>query len=309
MDTLGALESYVSAVQSGSLSGAARQRRMSQPAISQHITALESQFETRLLVRGRGGVRMTLAGEVAYKYAVSILEERAKLGSALETLADQAAGQITITANLAFSHQIVSDVISDFGKLHPDLKIEVRADDRMLDLEDENIDVALRSGTVGEGNGVVRKIGAQTVLHVATPAHLDAVGRPQTPDDLIKLNYIQYRSSDDRIATTLLQGTEIVQAPIKIGLTAQAPYLVFQALHGNLGYAKIPEFIVAESVKCGQLEVVLPDWKVPEKDLFVVFPSGGNQPPRVITLLHALMKRLDATKGVKLVASAKQLYV
>ncbi len=309
MDILGAFESYVSAVQSGSLSGAARQRRMTQPAISQQITALERKFDTRLLSRNRNGVRMTQSGEILYKHAVTMLDEQSNLQSALENLTGKVEGQLVMTTSLAFSQHIVGEVIVELTKQLPELQIILRAEDGIVDLAAENIDLALWSCTVGNGNGVVRKIGTMTTLHVATPEYLDTNGRPQTADDLIKLDYIQYKSTDDRIATPLVFGNETFQASIKIGLTAQFPDMVFQALYGNLGYAKIPEFLVAEAVKSGKLEVVLPDWKIPEKELFVVYPSGENKSPRVIALMHALLKRLEVTEGVNLVASAKQLFL
>jgi DNA-binding transcriptional LysR family regulator len=307
MDVLGAFQSYVSAVQSGSMSGAARMRRITQPAISQQITALESQFNTRLLSRNRSGVRMTQSGEIMYKHAVAMLGEHATLKTALEDLTGKVEGQLVVTANLAFCQHIMGEVIIELSKQLPDLKIILRADDRIIDLTAENVDFALRSGMVGDGNGVVRKIGTLSILHVATPEYLNTTGRPQTPGDLINLDYIQYKATDDRIATPLLHGNDAIQAPIKIGLTAQFPEMMFQALNGNLGYAKTPEFLVQEAVKRGQLEVVLPDWKIPDKDLFLVYPAGESRSPRIIALLHALLKRLETTKGVNLVASAKQL--
>ncbi|NRA86162.1 MAG: LysR family transcriptional regulator [Rhizobiales bacterium] len=307
MDILGAFESYVSAVRMGSLSGAARQRRLTQPAISQQITALENQFNTRLLSRNRNGVRVTQSGEIVYKHAVAMLDEQANLKTALENLTGKVEGQLVVTANLAFCQHIMGEVIIELSQQQPDLKIILRADDRIMDLANENIDFALRSGIVGNGNGQVRKIGTISILHVATPEYLDTAGRPQTPDDLINLDYIQYKTTDDRIATPLLHGNEIIQAPIRIGLTAQFPEMLFQALNGNLGYAKTPEFLVQDALECGQLEIVLPQWKIPDKDLFFVYPSGENRSPRIIALLHVLLKRLEATKGVNLVASAQQL--
>ena len=307
MDVMGAYESYVSAVQSGSLSGAARQRCMTQSAISQQISALENQLNTRLLTRNRHGVRMTQSGETVFKHAAAILEEQANLKSALENLTGKIEGQLVVTANLAFCQHIMGEVIIELSQQLPDLKIILRADDRIMDLAAENIDFALRSGAVGDGNGVVRKIGTMSILHVATPEYLNTVGRPNMPSDLINLDYIQYKSTDDRIATPLLYGNDAIQAPIKIGLTAQFPEMMFQALNGNLGYAKVPEFLVLDALKNGQLEVVLPDWKIPDKDVFFVYSSRENRSPRIIALLHALLKRLEATKGVNLVASAKQL--
>lgn len=309
MDILGAFESYVSAVQLGSLSGAARQRHMTQPAISQHISALERNYGAKCLLRSRSGVRMTRTGEIVYKHAVAMLDEHASLQASLDNLSGKIEGQLVVTTSLAFSKHIMGKVIVELTKQLPDLKITLQASDGVQNLAADNIDLALWSCEVGDGNGVVRKIGTMSVLHVATPEYLDTHGRPKTPEDLINLDYIQYRSCDDRIATPLVYGNETIQAPIKIGLTAQFPDLIFQALTGNLGYAKAPEFLVKDALKSGMLEVVLPDWKAPDRELFIVYPAGENKSPRVIALLHALMKRLEATTGIHLAPSAKQVFL
>jgi len=301
------MESYVTAVQSGSLSGAARKRRMTQPAISQQISALERAYDTKLLSRGRGGVRMTRAGELVYKHALAMLGEQSTLQTALESLSGKVEGQLVVTTSLAFSQHIVGEVIVELTKQLPELEIILKAEDGVTNLAAQNIDLALWSCNVGDNNGVVRKIGTSTTLHVATPEYLDLVGRPQTPEDLLNLDYIQYKSSDDRIATPLVHGVETLQAPIKIGLTAQFPDMVFQALFGNLGYAKAPEFMVAEALNSGKLEVVLPQWKIPEKEIFIVYPAGEDTSPRVIALIHALLKRLQATPGVQLSDTAADM--
>ena len=307
MDTLSALESFVSAVQLGSLSGAARQRRVSQPAISQQISALETLYDTQFLLRNRSGVRMTQSGELLYKHAVNILDEQENLKSGLDNLTGKVAGDLVVTANLGLSQHVMGEVIIALAKQHPDLRISLRADDRILDLSTENIDIALRSGTVGNGNGVARKIAALSVLLVATPEYLDFAGRPSCPEDLINLDHIQYKVSYDQIATPLIRAGQIIQAPIKIGLTAQFPDFIIQALMGNLGYAKLPEFLAADAVANGQLEVVLPDWKTPEKELFIVYPTREKLSPRFLVFLNALFQRLEMTSGVTMLTSAGHL--
>lgn len=308
MDILGAMESFIAAAQAGSLSGAARQRRVTQPAISQHITALENEFDACLLLRNRSGVRMTQAGEVVYRYAVAMLGDRGKLKRELHSLSQAKGGQITIAAEHAFSHDLMGQVLADLADLRPDIDFTVQEDDPTKNLDTGGIDVALRSGPVGNAAGIIRKVGTMSIVLVATPTYLTAIGRPKTPSDLIALDYIQYRASDDQIATVLERGMETIQAPIKVGLTAQAPYLVFQALNGNMGFAKMPEFLAADAIKNHQLEVVLPSWKCPEKDLFLVFPPGQEPAPQIITVLHALIKRLKAARGINLTASAEQLH-
>ncbi len=307
MDKLSAFESYVSAVQAGSLSGAARQRKISQPAVSQQISALEAFYDTRLLHRDRNGVRMTEAGELVYKRAVVILNESNNLRAELEALSGSLAGQLTVTASLGISQSVMGDVVIQLAKQHPELKVLLRADDRLLNLDAENIDIAIRFGALGKGSGIARKIATLEVLHVATPQYLDSLGRPTKPEQLANLDYIQYRADDDQTTTSMTRGSQTIQAPIKIGLTAQLPNLMFRALHSNLGYARVPIFFVEEAITNGQLEVVLPKWQIPAKELYLVFPARETLSPRVIAFLNALFTHLEDTQGVNMVASARQM--
>ncbi|WP_457649661.1 LysR substrate-binding domain-containing protein [Profundibacter sp.] len=307
MDKMGAFESFVSAVQTGSLSGAARQRKLSQPAISQQISALEEIYHTKLLYRERSGVRMTRSGELLYKHAVAILDEMETLQVDLDNLAGNVAGTLTITAKIALSQHLLGNVVMQLARQHPELKVVLKADDRILNLAAEGIDLAIRAGEIGNGAGVVRKIGTLAMMHVATPAYLDAHMRPKDPQDLINLDYIQYKPDCDQIATLLSSGDQTIQVPIKTGLTAQLPDLIFQALYSNLGYAKAPQFLVTGAIRNGELEEVLPRWRIPEVDLYLVYPAREIRSPRITAFLEVLFETLEGTEGVKLTASAKHM--
>ena len=308
MDTMGAFESYVSSVQTGSLSGAARLRKMSQPAISQQISALETLYGTKLLHRERGGVRMTQSGELLYKHALTILDEKEALQVALENLVGNVAGMLTITATISISQHLLGDVIMQLAEQHPDLKIVLKADDRVLNLATEGIDLAIRAGKIGSGDGIVRKIATLTMMHVATPEYLDTNGRPKKPEELINLDYIQFRHDSEQIATLLSSGDHTIQVPIKTGLTAQLPDLMFRALYGNLGFARAPQFLVTEALQNGQLEEVLPKWRIPEMDLYLVYPTRETLSPRIIAFLKALFKNLETIPGIKVAAPARQIF-
>lgn len=305
---MSAFESYVRAVQTGSLSGAARLRKMSQPAVSQQISALEALYSTKLLHRERSGVRMTGSGELLYQHALIILDEKEALQVALDTLVGNVAGRLTVTATVSISQHLLGNVIVQLAEQHPELKIMLRADDRVLNLAAEGIDIAIRAGKIGSGDGIVRKIAALTMMHVATPDYLDINGRPKKPEELINLDYIQFRQDDDQIATALTYGGQTIQVPIKTGLTAQLPDLMFRALYGNLGFARTPQFLVSEALQNGQLEEVLPKWRVPGLDLYLVYPTRETLSPRIMVFLKMLFTTLETTEGVKVAASARQIF-
>lgn len=307
MDVLGALQSFTAAIRTGSLSGAARVRELSQPAVSQQISALESYLGFQLLRRGRAGVEMTEAGRIVSLHAAVMENAYADLRAGLDTLSVSVSGRIVVTANPGLSQHILSDVIIDLRNRHPDLKVVLRADARLLDPEADGIDIALRSGGIGSGSGIARKIGTMANLHVATPDYLDATGRPTAPGDLINLDYIQFKAGDDQIATVLERGNEVIQTPIKVGFTAEHPELIVKALKGNLGFAKLPAFFVADDIRAKRLEVVLPKWSAPGTELFVVFPDRDWRRPNYLAFMGALLDRLEAVDGVDILPSANSM--
>ena len=306
---MGAFESFVCAVQTGSLSGAARLRKMSQPAVSQQIAALEDLYGTKLLHRKRSGVRMTQSGELVYKHAVIILDEKKALQVALENLVGTVAGTLTVTATVSISQHLLGNVIVQLAEQHPELNIVLRPDDRVLDLASEGIDLAVRAGRISDDDGIKRKIATLAMMYVATPAYLDIHGRPMKPEELINLEYIQFRHDDSKIATLLSPGNQKKQVPIKTGLTAQLPDLMFRALYGNLGYARTPQFLVSEAITNGQLEEVLPEWRIPDLDLYLVYPAREILSPRIAAFLEVLFRILETTEGIKMASPARKIFL
>lgn len=308
MDKFSAFESFVAAIESGSLSGAARKRNLSQPAISQQVSALEADLGVKLLHRGRGGVKLTRSGEVVFRHARIILRENENLMSGLASLSGRISGRLTVTANMALSQELLADVIVSLRQLHPDLEVILRPDPRVLDIVAEGIDIALRNGSPGQGTGVVRRIGSMTILNVATPQYLDSVGRPSAPEELAKLDYIQFKVEGDTVSMPLMQGDQVVQTPVKIGFTAQYPDLVTKALEGHLGFTRVPEFMVAEDIARGKYEVVLPQWSVPDEDLFIVFPAAEQHTPSHAAFIKALIAKMSEMQGTNVLSSAARAF-
>lgn len=300
------LQIFLAVVETGSFSAAARLRKISQPAVSQKIVTLEKTYGAKLLHRGRNGVRMTKAGEILFRHAQTIVSENCKLIEELDNLSELVAGQLKVTTHVGLSQFIMGNVLVELSRTHPDLRIILSADDRVVDVISEGFDVALRTGNLGNENVVGRKIGMLSGTLVATPAYLDRVGRPTQPEQLVDLDYIQYRAEDDAIATPLQRGSETIQVPIKTSLTAQLPDLVLQALMGDMGYAKAPYFIVADMIERGELEEVLPEWKPPSKDMFLVYPHRETKNKRMEVFLQTLFTHLDRAPGIDLLPSIRR---
>lgn len=292
-----ALRSLVAAVETGSLTAAAKRLGVSQPAISQKMTLLESSFGQVLLVRSRQGARPTAAGQLAYEHAVRVLAGIAEMRTALDTMKGEVSGTLRVTANMLLSQTIMGPIIAELRRRHPQLRIDLKATDMVLDLDADEVDVALRAYGPGTGSGVVRKLGEFEALLVATPGYLDEVGRPAGPEDLGRLSYIQYREDPEEREIALRHRAGLVRAPATPAFSAQHPELVLHAVTSGLGFAKAPRFYVQRQLETGVFEAVLPDYAVPPKPLFLVQAVHLKDTPRARAFIEVLQSTLASVNG------------
>ena len=288
---------FVLAVETGSLTGAAKRLGVSQPAVSQQLAALESGLGQQLLVRSRKGVQLTPAGEIVYQHGLRVLASQAEMQSALEELSGSVGGRLRVTVNMLFGQAIMGPVLARLRERHPGLRIDVLATDQVLDLEAEGVDLAVRGGSAGTGRGMVRRIGMMEGVLVATPAYLDSVGRPSGPSDLVRLSYVQYRDDPEerQIAMAYAEGT--LEIPVTPAFSAQHPDLTLHAMCSGLGFAKSPLFFILDRLESGVLEEVLPGYRPVPKPIYLVTREHLRDTPNVRAFRTALAEQLSATPG------------
>jgi DNA-binding transcriptional LysR family regulator len=302
MESLAALRSLVAAVQEGSLSAAARRLGITQPAVSQQIAALEQSYGIELVVRGRNGVRPTEAGQLATDHAAEVLARLARMGDDLAALQASGEGRLVISCAMLVAQTVIVPVLSDLRGLHPGLRIDLRPSDAVESLAENGADLAIRAGSAGTGDGTVRKLAEIELLLVASRKYLDRVGRPAGPDDLLRLDYIQYKD-DPEETSVQLEGGAI--APVRAAFAAQLPNLIRHAVTSHLGFAKAPRFFVQDLLDTGEIEELLPIRPV-GKPLFVVrAPGTSGASRRVALFLDRFVAELARTPGFRLAADLR----
>lgn len=273
MDRLALLETFAAALDAGSLNRAAQRRGMTQSAVSQQIKQLETLLGQQLLHRSARGVRATRAGELVFTHAQGLLSGYDRLTAELDTLKTSVSGTFRISVSTFLGRGVIGPMLLELDRAYPDLNIVMRLEDRLVDVVRENYDLAIRTGKLGNTDGVGRKIAALETVLFAAPGYLDASGRPQSPADLTQLKLIQLYEDQTRGFFPLRRGAEEVLAPVRVGFTADDPDLIMQAVASGSGYARAPRFFVEQQLREGSLERVLPDYRAPDKDVFAVFPS------------------------------------
>jgi DNA-binding transcriptional LysR family regulator len=274
MDRLSTMEAFVRVVDAGSFSGAAKQLRIGQPAVSKTIAQLEDRLGVRLLLRSTRGLTPTEAGRGFYERARRAIEEADEAELAARGAGAALSGRLRVCGPLTFTRLHVMPALSAFLAEHPSLDLDVVLDDRDLDLIAAGIDVALLIGRLTDSAVTARKIGECQRRVVGTPAYFEARGVPQTPADLLAHQAIVYEQRDGGAGWTFRQGTSETTVTMSGRLRVSAGEGIREGVLAGIGFAIGSEWLFTPELKSGVVISVLEDWSLPAVDLWAVFPSG-----------------------------------
>ena len=274
MDRLTAMEAFVRVVDAGSFSGAAKQLRVGQPAVSKTVAQLEDRLGVRLLLRSTHRLTPTEAGRNFYERAKQSIEAAEEAELAARGTAATLSGRLRVYAPVTFTCLNVMPRLSIFLAQHPSLDIDVVLDDRDIDLIAAGVDVALLIGRLADSAATTRKIGQCRRRVIGTPAYFEAAGVPQTPADLLAHQAIVYEQRDGRPTRAFRQGTSETNVTVSGRLRVSAMEGVREGVLAGLGFAIASEWAFAPELKSGSVISVLDDWSLPAVYLWAVFPTG-----------------------------------
>jgi DNA-binding transcriptional LysR family regulator len=274
MDRHLAMEAFVRVIDTGSFSGAARQMHVGQPAVSKAIAQLEDWLGVRLLLRSTRGLKPTEAGQSFYVRAKRSLEETEEAVLAARRAGAGLTGKLRIAASVCFGRLHIMRQLSRFLEEHPELEIEMVLDDRPINLVEESIDVAFRSGALANSTLVARKIGEARRLVMATPSYFERHGEPKNPRELMAHQTVVYTPDGGGTSWTFRQGSAETSVVVRGRVTVTAAEGLREAVFAHLGLAITSEWNFAPELAAGIVRPVLLDWVLPTLELWAVFPTG-----------------------------------
>jgi DNA-binding transcriptional LysR family regulator len=271
MDRLDAMTAFCAVAELRSFSGAARRLRRSPPVITRLVAALEEQLGVPLLQRTTRSVTLTAAGSRYLERARRILGEVDDAERAARAERSEPAGRLVITAPTAFGRLAVAPLVSEFLTRHPQVTGELVMIDRMVQLVDEGVDVAVRIGVLRDSSLRVRAVGSARRVVVASPEYLAASRRPRSPADLKGHALIQFTSIASLPEWRFVR--DGVEAAVGIApryVTNSADAAVEHAIRGG-GLAMVLSYHVKDAVRSGALEVLLVRHEPPPLPIQVVW--------------------------------------
>jgi DNA-binding transcriptional LysR family regulator len=274
MDRHVAMETFVRVVDTGSFSAAASQMRVGQPAVSKAIAQLEEWLGVRLLLRSTRSLTPTEAGMSFYVRAKRSIEEAEEAVLAARGAGAALSGKLRISASVCFGRLHIMRQLDRFLEKHPELEIDMVLDDRPINLVEEGIDVAFRSGSLADSTLVARKLGQARRLVMATPNYFAKHGEPKTPAELIAHQTVIYTPDGGGMSWTFRQGSAETSVAVSGRLKVTAAEGMREAVFAHLGIAITSEWNFAPELASGIVKAVLNDWELPSLDLWAVYPTG-----------------------------------
>ncbi|KZM48217.1 LysR family transcriptional regulator [Labrenzia sp. OB1] len=292
MDLFKAMATFVRVAEAGSLSAAGRDLGISQPAVSQQVSALERHLNLRLLNRTTRQLTLTEAGLDYYQKAQSIIDAVHEAAESAAGLTTTLTGHLRVHAPVGFGQSYIADIAIAFQQRHPDVVIELILDDTFVDLTAQSVDVAIRFGNLSSLSLIARRLGTLRRILVAAPDYITANGSPETPEVLSLHRQVQFSGAADGSLMPLIGPSGPVLVPVKPVFLANNAFALTRALKAGvgLGGAQLPQ--IRAELREGTLVRVMKDFEYASLDVHAVYPSRRFIPAKVRAFVDFLEQSL-----------------
>lgn len=289
MDRLQAMKTFVRVAETGGFAEAARQLRMSPPAVTRFVAALEEAIGTRLLTRTTRTVKLTEAGAHYLEDCRRILADMAEAEAAAAGSYATPTGSLRITASVMFGHMHVLPILTEFLDRHPAVTGDALFLDRVVNIVDEGIDVAVRIGHLPDSGFSAIRVGEVRHVVCGSPAYFKAHGVPQKPADLA--THRTMTSTGAWMAWRFADSPNITVQPRLFTNTVEGALL---SAEQGWGLTRVLSYQAAPALAAGRLQRVLADYEEPPIPVHVIHAEGRRASAKVRTFVDFAVEKLRA---------------
>ena len=298
---------FAEVVDRGGFAAAGRALNLPKSKLSRRVADLEARLGVRLLQRTTRRLSLTQAGEIYHRHCVAMREQAEAADEAVARVHNEPRGTVRMTCPVTLAQTTIGPLLPRFLAAHPQVRVDMQVSNRVVDLVQEGVDVALRvRGTLDDsGTLVVKNLGPTHGVLVASPQLLQRFGAPQDPEGLRSLPTVAMSAADGR-ATWHLHGPRGAQHELQHHPVFTADDLLtlkYAVLQGT-GMCVLPDYLCADELRRGELVPVLPGWEPPEARVLAVFPSRRGMVPAVRRLLDFLGENIAGPRIVGPAAAA-----
>ena len=297
MDTLLSMRLFTRTIELGSFSAVARAEEITQPTVSKIIASLEKKLGVRLMERTTTSLTPTDEGRRFYQRCKLLIEEYVDALADVRGQAQQLVGTLSVNAPLGLGELRLNAVVIEFLARHRGIDVELILNDRIIDLVEEGVDVAIRLGGDLPPNVVARHIASSPRVLVAAPDYIKRAPRIRRPEDLAAHQYLRFArlagGSDLEFATH----AESISVAATGRYSVNSSLALRQCLLEGIGLGSAPAWLVQDLIDKGELVRILPKWTMPSQSLHLIYPTRRYLPLRTRTFLQYMTKKIPALPG------------
>ena len=294
MDRFASMSILVTAVEAGSLSAAARRLGMPLATVSRKVSELESHLGTRLLNRSSRRLTLTDTGRSYVAACKRILEDVGEAERAASGEYSAPKGELVITAPIVFGRLHVLPVVAEFLRTFPEIDIRIVLADRLINLLEEHVDLAVRIGELPDSSLIATRLGAIRRVVCASPAYFSARGTPHRPEELSMHACITFEALTSPDAWTFTVGRSDVSVPIRSRLIVNTAEAAIDAAVAGIGITRVLSYQIAAPMRAGTLAITLQEFEPPAWPINLLYPGGRLLPLKLRAFLDFAAPRLRA---------------
>lgn len=287
LERLTGLIAFARAASLGSYSAAARALSVSPSAVSKSVQRLEQHLGLSLFTRTTRSLTLTPEGRDLFQRAIRLLREAEDIEQAALAAHSEPSGTLRVAAPLPIGVHLLCPALPRFRERYPNLSIDLRLSDRMVDIIEEGVDVAIRVGELGDSRLVSRRLAPNRLCAYASPAYLKQRGTPQHPDDLEGHDCVnvRFQSSGQPLRWPFRIGGRVVEITPEPRIVVDVTDGVVAALAAGGGIGISPTYVAAPYVRRGELLPILTKFAAHRSNITAVWPESRRASPNVKAFL------------------------
>ena len=293
VDKLSVMQAFRRIVERGSFARAAEDLGVSPALLSREIKLLEESLGSTLLTRTTRSMSLTDAGRLYYDEASGILDAVSRVETRIRDGAGAVRGHLKVNTSSSFGQTVIAPILPEFLDAHPDLRLTLSLDDRVVDMVEGGFDVSIRIRPAMPDSALVaRRIGTMRQRIFAAPAYLDRAGVPQAPEEIAQHRVIGFLLADHLTSWALHGPVGSTTIDLDPAVRVGNSLVLRDLLIAGQGIGTLPDFVSNAPVARGELVRVLPDWELPAPEIFAVTASRLGMDAKVTAFLDHLRTAL-----------------
>lgn len=279
---------FAEVVKHGSYTKTAESLDVSKSYLSQKIKHLEQMLGKQLLVRNTRTMRLTSAGDILYKEAVKLTDFWSQTKALLEQTDEELAGTVKCTAPIGVARYLLYPLFDDILAKYPDISLLMDAGNNTHNLISDDFDFAIRITNTPPEDMIAKKLLTINYLCCASPDFIIKHGRPNQPQDLLQLDclaLVHWRE------WTFTQGDQVEKIMPNGKFLCSDNDMLKEACLAGRGIARLPQYLIEEELKRGELCLVLPTIQCDTRNLYLIYPQLSTRPKRVSLYLKVMIDK------------------